>query len=217
MHPDEHDLILYIENRLGEGERKTVEAHIARCEDCAHRFAHIFRLPSILEGTAPVEVDEPTLRDAEGIVRPDRSARASRSTRPLPKLRWAFAFAGLIAIAITTYLLVPRPEDPAQFRSEETEELPGLRLHPPDGATITMANPQFHWSALKESAAYRFSLMENTGVTLWTNDLQDTVQTLPPFIVLQSGKTYLWRVETFLADKNLRRSALHAFTYTPSE
>jgi hypothetical protein len=132
-----------------------------------------------------------------------------------PQVRFALTSAAILAVALTTYLLIPRKEV-SQFRSPEIPEHTFV-LFPEDGAIVSDPVPRFRWAQISPSSAYEFSLLNTSGVVIWSGDVRDTSLTLPATIVLQPGKTYLWRVETFLADRSLERSALHAFTFTPSE
>jgi len=216
MHPEEQELLLYLEDKLSQDDRGKVEAHIAHCEACAQKFASLFRLPRVLDEPAPRDVSEDVLKKATNLVRPGRPPRWSTFRLFAPPVRIALAGAAVVAIALTTYLLVP-PEEAAQFRSEKTEKIPTLELYPDDGATVSKKMPEFRWNTIDESAAYRFSLLDEAGAVIWVSDRRDTSLQLPAFVVLQPGKTYLWRVETFFADKTLDRSALHAFIYAPQE
>jgi hypothetical protein len=116
-------------------------------------------------------------------------------------------------VTFAVYLLVPRPE-PAQFRSNETA-VASFRLFPADGSTVTARQPELRWSPLAHSSVYKVSLLDEHGLTIHGWDVRDTSLLIPPTVVLVAGKTYLWRVESFLADRSLERSTLHAFTYAP--
>jgi len=213
MHPEEHELLLYLEDKLSSDDRGSVEAHLAKCGDCAHKLAALFRLPQTIDRPAPIDVGKDVLKKAVDLVGLSRFPRWSNFRLITPPFRLALAGAAVAAVALTTYLLMPR-EEVAQFRSDK-EERQGLELYPEDGATVAEKTPEFRWKTIGASAAYRFSLMEETGVLIWVSDRRDTSLFLPSFVVLQPGKTYLWRVETFIADKTLDRSALHAFIYLP--
>jgi hypothetical protein len=216
MHPEEHELLLYLENKLSLDDRGRVQAHVARCGECAHKLAALFRLPQVLDQSAPVEVGKGVLKKALKLVKPGKSPRSFNFKLLTPPFRIALAGAVVVVIALTTYVLVPRDE-PAQFRSDKAEELPRLVLFPEDGTTVIEKTPEFRWNMIGGSAAYRFSLLDEAGAVIWVSDRRDTTLQLPAFIVLQPDKTYLWRVETFFADKTLDRSALHAFIYAPQK
>jgi hypothetical protein len=128
--------------------------------------------------------------------------------------RPAFAAAAAVVLILSVYLFVQEKE-PAEFRSDKVDELRTLIMFPDDGATVIDPATRFRWTSVGESMVYKFSLLRETGAVVWSNDVRDTSIALPSSIVLQPGKTYLWRVETFLADKTLGRSVVHAFTYTP--
>jgi hypothetical protein len=215
MHTDPNQVLLYLEGKLADHERKAVEAHIAHCRRCATQFADLARLPRILDQPVPFEIGDTTFRTAVEIVA--RGKRRGFMFRLFaPPFRIALAGAAIVIIVVSTYLLLPRQE-PSRFRSEEVEPSSNLTLFPSDGAVVHERRPIFRWTSIGTSSVYRFSLMDETGAIIWENDPRDTSVTLPGSLVLQSGKTYLWRVETFFADKTLDRSALHAFTYALQE
>jgi hypothetical protein len=216
VHPEEHDLLLYLEDKLSSAERAGIEAHLGGCGECAHKFAALVRLPQILDKPAPHDLSEHMLRKAIKLVRPGGSPRWSGFKLFTPPIRIALAGAAVVAIAMTTFLLAPRNQ-PTQFRTDKAEQGPTFRLYPEDGATVHAKRPAFRWNAIGESTVYRFSLTDDAGAIVWISDRRDTSLELPASVVLQSGKTYLWRVETFFADKTLERSALHVFTYLPQE
>ncbi|MBM2846873.1 MAG: hypothetical protein HW407_2185 [Bacteroidetes bacterium] len=215
MHLTEIEILLYVENKLPPEDRQELEAHVGRCDECARQFASLARLPDTLSENVPFEVNEAVLKEAVGLVGGKAWGRSWNFGFFNPPFRVAFAGVSVLAVALTTYLLVPRHE-PSQFRSAETAA-PMLRLFPSDGAKVADTHPAFRWSSTVKSSAYKFTLMDENGVSIWNWDVRDTAVSLPSTIVLIPGKTYLWRVESFLADKSLERSALHVFTYAPSQ
>lgn len=214
MHLTEIDILLYVDNKLPPEDRQELEAHVGRCDDCARQFATLARLPDTLKESVPFEVNEAVLKEAVGLVGGKAWGRSWNFRFFKPPFRVAFAGLSVLAVALTTYLLVPHKE-PSQFRSIDTTT-PMLTLFPPDGAKVDAPHPAFRWSSALKSSAYKFTLMDGNGVSIWNWDVRDTAVSLPSSVVLIPGKTYLWRVESFLADKSLERSALHVFTYAPS-
>lgn len=222
MHVSDHDMLLYLEDRLPTARRQSIERHMGNCNGCARQFAALARLPNILEETIPIEVNEATMARAKALVRAERPAL--RWLR-IPLARYRVAFAGLAAAAaISTVVLLFPVSETQQFRSVD-RTAPGFTMSPPDGAHITELQPQFAWSSIRSSpdlpstagSVYKFSLLDQQGVTVWSLDVRDTSVMLPASVVLVPGKTYLWRVESFLVDRSLERSSLHAFTYNPSK
>ena len=215
VHVKDVDILLYGEDKLPLEGRRKLEEHVGRCHDCAGRFAALARLPDVLNQPVPFEVDPATFDAAIEIVR-DRESGKLRNLKFLG-FSWRVALTGLsvVAIALTTYLVIPRHES-SPFRATDPS-LPMLRLFPLDGATITEPRPVFHWSSVAQTSVYKFSLMDEGGASVWNWDVRDTSLILPATVVLVPGKTYLWRVESFLADKTLERSALHVFAYAPSK
>jgi len=98
------DLGLYALGLLDEGERATIEAHLATCTQCREALAAHERTVAVLADAAA--------RDAPGRV---RDAIVARHRTPAPARRWqlAFAAAALVA-AVTTALLVGARAELAQ-------------------------------------------------------------------------------------------------------
>jgi len=215
VHVTESDILLYVEDKLPAEDRQNLEQHVGRCNDCARQFATLVRLPHVLKESIPIRVDRATLNEAAALVGSEKQTSGWTFRAFAYPLRTGLAGVSVAVIALTVYLLIPRPE-PAQFRSTDSS-VPMLKLFPPDGATMSEPRPEFHWSSVARSAVYKFSLMDQNGVSVWNWDVRDTSLLLPSTVVLLPGKTYLWRVESFLADRSLERSALHVFTYAPSQ
>jgi hypothetical protein len=110
-------------------------------------------------------------------------------------------------------VLIPRDDVPV-YRSE-SPDISTLTLFPEDGTEIRDRENVFRWTPTAESMTYRFSLLNEEGRVVWIKDLETTSLIIPPSVVLQPGKTYLWKVEAFLAKNMSGRSSLHAFTYIP--
>jgi len=214
VHLTESDILLYVENKLPAEDRRNLEQHVGRCDNCARQFATLVRLPHVLKEGIPIQVGRATLNEAAALVGGGKQTSGWTFRIFSSPFRAALAGVSVLAITLTTYLLIPRPE-PAQFRSTDSS-VPMLKLFPHDGARITGPHPEFRWSPVARSSVYKFSLMDENGVSVWNWDVRDTSLLLPSPVVLIPGKTYLWRVESFLANKSLERSALHVFTYAPS-
>jgi hypothetical protein len=214
MHPDEHIFLLYLEGRAQPGERDIIEEHSAHCERCAHLLATLSRLQEGLNEPVPIEPDQATFSKAVELVRPRGLSTWFHAGAGRSPLGIALAGAAVLAIALTTYVFLPRHED-ERFRSERDGLLPVLKLVPSDGAVVRETSPEFRWNNVQESAVYRFNLLDASGTVIWSNDVRDTSLSLPPSVVLQPGITYLWSVETLLADHSPGRFTLHAFTYSP--
>jgi hypothetical protein len=215
MHLTETEILLYLEGQLGPPARSRVECHVGRCTECASTFAGLSHLAAVIEEDIPMRVDEAAYRKAKEIIPQKKQSQWRRAQFFSTPYRIALAGIVLAVIGLTTYIISFHPE-PVHYRSVE-DRVPSLYLSPADGATITAVKPVFRWNRLPSSPVYEMSLMNEQGVIIWSNDVRDTVVALPTNVVLVRGKTYLWRVESFVADKRLERSALHAFTYVPAQ
>ena len=216
MHSDDQEILLYLEDKLPPAKREHLEKHIGRCKPCAARFADLSRLASILEEPLPGDLDEATQKKAVELLGPGRPLQGGSPAFRLfaPQYRIVFAGVAALVLIVSVYLFLP-DEPQVQFRSDRSEHAGSFVLIPEDGARVRSHDVEFRWTSLGESMAYKFSLLRETGAVVWSADVRDTSISLPESIVLQPGKTYLWQIETSLADKKLERSAVHAFTYSP--
>ena len=170
-------------------------------------------MPDVLRETIPVDINDAAFRRAEALVAPHKSTLGWNFRSFVSPLRVSLATVVVMGVIGATYFL-SSPHKASQFRSPENS-LPTFTLYPPDGAELNERTPTFHWSAVAQASVFKFSLMDECGVTVWNWDVRDTMLILPSTVVLLPGKTYLWRVESFLAHKTHERSALHVFTYAP--
>ncbi len=213
MHVSEADIILYLEAKLLPAERERVETHVGRCKHCAHVFSTVARMPHLLEQDTPVEADVTAFITRASEIVPRRMSSNGWRLFFSP-LRVSFATLSLVCVAALGYFLFS-PER-SQYRSTDLPPAP-LTMFPPDGALITDSAPTFRWTNIAPSSAYTFTLMDEGGSPLWKTDTRDTALALPPSVVLVSGKTYLWKVETLLADQSRERPALYVFKYQPPD
>ncbi len=215
MHVTEVEILLYIEDKLPPEDRKKLEAHVSRCDDCIAQFSAFARLSDVLGETIQVGISAAAFKRAVAVVASQKSTGGWSFGHVVSPLRVSLATLVVIGIVWTTYILVS-PQQASEFRSTENS-LTRFTLSPPDGAELNESTPTFHWTPVARTSVYNFNLMNESGVTVWNWDVRDTMVILPSSVVLLPGKTYLWRVESFLADKTHERSALHVFTYVPSK
>ncbi len=215
MHVNETEILLYIENKLPPEDRKRLEVHVGRCDDCASQFATFTRLSDVLRKTIPIDINPETFKRAAAIVAPRKHTAVWNFARFVSPFRVSLATLFVVGVVGIAYFL-SSPKELSRFRSPESP-LTTFTLYPPDGAELNEITPTFHWTPVATTSVYNFSLMDESGVAVWNWDVRDTVVILPASVVLLPGKTYLWRVESFLADKTHERSALHVFTYVPSK
>mgnify|MGYP000170982352 CR=1 FL=1 len=213
MHLTEAEIILYIENKLGVDERTRIETHIGGCAACASQFAAIAQIPSILSKDVPLHVDRKTRQRVMQLVQSERRKFLRLFDFLNPPAR--FALAGLAAAAILAtsyiYFFTKHHPVPSQFRSgEETATIENIS--PQDHAVVRETPVRFVWRS-SSPVGYRFQLFSENGVPLWSAFVADTTLILPPTVVLQLRKTYLWSVETPLTNATGRPSRLSSFVF----
>lgn len=212
MHLSEADILLYLENKLTVEKRSRVEAHIGDCVVCAEQFAALARLPEVLEQDVPLSLDVATRQRAESFVQDKLQCSDvlfSFFRRP-PGI--AFAIFAAAAIGVTAYIALQK-QQPETFRTSKSNTTIEL-LSPTDGAIVQMQRISFTWKAT--ASPYTFILYDDRGVIVWSKQTPDTMLTLPNDMELERGKIYFWGVESSFSQQEVERSALHAFTFNPT-
>jgi Putative zinc-finger len=174
-HLRDDELAEFLDGRLSAAERRRVEAHIDICNTCRAELVDVGR--------------------AIG----QRGADARVAT-PLSRRWWipAAAAAGIMAI-----LLVPRLSTRSRATSDETRatrvaDAEGQRrmdlVSPLDDATVRAAQLAFTWHAVPADV-YRFSLLTQSGDSVWAKETTDTSVVVPATVGVRAGAAYFWRVD----------------------
>lgn len=177
----------FLDRRLTDGERSSVEAHLADCGVCRREVAEAGRLVMAMNVRRPMVL--------------------------LPASLAAAAAIAFIALGITR---IGR-ESPDRLRaptaSVETGATPRIGvLAPADGDTVRVRHPVFQWSAVAGAPTYRLTLTDESGETVWTTTTIDTSLTLPVRVVLQGRATYFWYVDALLADGRAVSTGVRTFS-----
>lgn len=212
MHATEADIVLYLEDKLSVGEAERMKRHFSECHDCREQLVVILRLPSVIESAEAPPLDGRILAEAEKLI--------ASSTRPAllsfsDSMAGRFAIAAMVLLAVgVSYYALRERSLPSRFR-DRAAVLPTLLVVPPDGAMLKQTRPTLSWSTMKNSVGYRITLYRENGTALWEGASNDSTILVPPEVALQTGKTYLWRVESFFPDRSIYESKLNAFVYSP--
>lgn len=174
-HLRETEAAAFLDGGLTATGRRRVQAHIDICDACRAEL---------------VDVGRATER--RGL--PTRVAS-------LGYRRWwisAVAAAGIVAL-----ILVPRGSTRSRTALEPTRasrvaDADGQRhidvIAPSDDSTVTARALVFQWHAVPADV-YKFSLLTESGDSIWTKETTDTVVTIPADAGVTSGSSYFWRVD----------------------
>ncbi len=211
MHATEADILLYLENKLDAKSAEQMKRHFSKCHHCREQLVVILRLPSVIEsGDVPL-IDASILAQAQQLGATKWPVLFSFNLSPFGKL----ALATLVFMAVgASYYFLRQPSLPSRFRDRAPVPYTFL-MFPSEGAMVKQPRPMLSWSAMKNSVGYKITLYRRNGTALWEGTSNDSSFLLPPEVVLQPGKTYLWRVESFFPDRSNYESKLNAFVYSP--
>lgn len=168
-HLTENQLVAFLGHELEPRERRDVELHLARCNECRDEL---------------VSVTE--------ILRPERTDRAKR------KIRWR-VLAPIAAAAAAVILIVAGPwspvitDDAPQHRDAPAQT--SLVPIPVAPLGSVSAVEQLVWHGVDGADRYRLTLFDAEGEVLWKATTPDTVIELPESVKLNAGERYLWRLE----------------------
>jgi hypothetical protein len=211
MHATEANILLYLENKLSPGNTEEMKEHFSQCHQCREQLVAILRLPSVIGSPDVHRIDGSVLARAQQLGAPRRSTPFRFSLSPFGKLALAtlvFVSAGI------AYFFLEEPPTPSRFRDRAPAPL-AFSMLPSEGAMVTQRSETFRWSAMKNALGYQVALYRENGTPLWQGTSKDTLLVLPEEVVLQPGKIYLWRVETFFPDQSNYVSKLNTFVYSP--
>ena len=211
MHATEANILLYLENKLSAASSEEMKWHFSVCHQCREELVALLRLPAVIESGEAPSLDPQVYARAQQLGAPKRSTLFRFGMSPFGKL--ALATLVFVTAGITYFLLEQAPA-PSRFRDRAPVPL-AFSMHPSEGAVVTERTATFNWSAMKNALGYQIALYRENGTPLWQGASKDTFFVLPEEVVLQPGKIYLWRVETFFPDRSNYESRLNTFVYSP--
>jgi hypothetical protein len=204
--PSESQLAAFVEGRLSEEARATVEGHLADCADCLDAVAFLVRTEHL--GPSP-EVPAHLLDAVRGAR--DDASRGGRGQA----YRWLAAAAGLILVVVSVrFGLIEPAEPPAGDDSgiEAVESEPEARsvrnqlldrpsptvLHPAEGQALPRSALTLTWESVDETLEYSVVVMNGAGDPVWEDRTGARSTTIPPDVVLAPGERYYIRVTAHL-------------------
>jgi Putative zinc-finger len=173
-HLRESELAAFLDGGLTNEERRRVEEHIDVCDVCRAELVDVGR--AVQSRRAP-----------------------GRAGVPLTRRWWlpAAVAAGIVAVLLGPRLATrPRPAtEPRVTRVTDGEGSGRIEVvSPVDDATLPAAHVAFAWHAVSTDL-YRFSLLSESGDSLWTTETEDTNVVVPRTIQLEPGQAYFWSVD----------------------
>lgn len=185
-HLSDEVLAAFIDRGLSAEDRGIAEAHLAACRDCRLELAAATRLA--------------TSRDT-----PVAARRSSVSL-------WTVAAAAAVVLAVAISL----------GRRGGIDQSRPVERAAPAGAAVDVVAPRstpattrdalrFVWRDAGD-AAYRVTVTDATGATLWSATTRDTAIVPPANVTLDAGRTYYWSVDALKADGSSLTSGSTPFT-----
>jgi len=207
-HLTEADILLFLNDDLHDEQRIKYEKHLADCDNCSEKLADIYRLEERLKSSDPPEVDTESLEKAKKLV-----GNKENGNHFLLNLRHFSAAAIFLLAAFLAVWLWTGPEYSGQqeeFRSGS--ESPVVQpLQPGDGASLPNNNAELSWEPVVNSASYRLIIYAESGVEIWSTQIDSTKKNLPGNISLEPETRYLWKVEAIMPDGTVISSPLQSF------
>ena len=175
-HLREAEAAAFLDGGLTATGRRRVQAHIDICDACRAEL---------------VDVSRVTER---------RRRLLSGATLPRPRRWWisAAAAAGIVALVLVPRRSTRPPTTLEQTRASRVADADGQRridvIAPSDDSTVSGAPLVFSWRAVPADV-YKFSLMTESGDSIWAKETTDTFVTVPANAGMRPGSSYFWRVD----------------------
>jgi hypothetical protein len=184
-HMTDLELAAYLDGSLGKADQSRVEDHLASCAECRN---HVVSAKALLGRTQP-------------------------RSRPVFGVAAALAAAAVVAFLLANPRSLQRQRpDTSLIRAESSHS--GLTAYTPSGQ-IPRSNLSFVWGAAPAATAYRLTVTDDGGATIWSVSAVDTTATMPDAIRVVPGKQYYWVVDALAADGSTVSTGLRNFDIRP--
>lgn len=182
------DMAAYLDGSIAPGDRARIEQHLADCAECRQEIAE---LRAMLSQAAPVS----------------RRPQLPRRTIGL----------GLAAAAALIWIVAPRSAADRERvgAPQGADAALSIEVVHPRGDETVAGSFDLVWRAVAPDAAYRVTLSDSSGLTLWNSSTRDTTARPPRGILAAAGSRFFWSVDALLADGNTASSGSIDFTVRP--
>jgi hypothetical protein len=161
-HPSGEDIAAYLSRGLSETDCGKVESHLADCRECRNEVTSARRLLS--------------------------------SHRPRTVWLWVGPAAAAAAIAVVMLTPWLRTPDNEALRAdpERASSAVEIQVVTPQKGEVISSQPAFVWRSLPGRPLYRITVSAADGTEVWTAETSDTSIVVPPGVVLENARSYLW-------------------------
>ena len=187
-HLSVEDIAGMIDGSLAGSERERAEHHLAECDECREELATCARV--VTSGVAA-------------------------HVRRFP---WRHLLPLAAGILVVVWLRRPAGQDRAPDVSERAAPSAGSRmgtLSPAPGATVAAGALRFAWHPIEGSEGYHVVVKSPSGAAVWRGDVADTTLVLPDSVRLDTGTSYVWRVDGQRTDGSTAASLESSFRIAP--
>ena len=187
-HLNETDIAAYLDGVTKDAERRSVETHLASCDECRMEVAASQEAIS----TAP-----------------------SAATSSKIPMRWVglFAAAALTVVAVST---LSRTTSDKTTERGTAAEFPAVQravaiVTPSDNSRMG-SDRRLVWRSEGSGATYRITIGDESGQPLHSAALPDTSFAIPATLTLVPGRKYFWYVDAITNEGTTATSGLNSFT-----
>jgi len=188
-HPTSEAMAAYLGGAMPQGERATLESHLAECRACRHEVTSARRVITRLD-----------LRRRLWRAAPIAAAAAIALLVLVPRRDGGRA---------NDLMRGPDSADASLGR-----ELIGV-LTPVNDATVAAGPVVFSWRRAAPRLLYRLTITEAGGAAVWTAETTDTTLTLPGDVRLAPAQTYFWLVDALGPDGRSLTTRTQRFSTPP--
>ena len=223
---DEFDLAAFVEHQVTEGERQSIQDHLAECRHCREQVRFL------------IKAQRAEIRESVPATLLSRAVQLEDSSEWHPLRRgWLWRSVGAVAAGSLLVAVVtlqrqkedgPRPgisnapsvsarsepggavsdelTAPSSSRNHATNSHAPAVLFPNPGALLPRSEIEFRWESVRETVQYQVRLVTPEGEPVWDHTTDGTSARLTNEAKLTPGGKYFVWVRAYLEDGQIVRS-----------